>query len=499
MNSIKNNPYRILGLLAGASTREVNRQANRLQKIIAAGHEPAKNDFSFSKIGELNRKETSVTESVTKLNLDSDKIHAALFWFWDGNPITDEVAFDALKEGNINKAYQVWEKLMEGTEEYWRQSIFPGTKTSRGPVNAKNCSAFHNYFVLEMLQVEGNKQNAIVANLNFLESEYSEKFVSTIADSTHRTNSKELQIIFLNEILREIEQGTISLTLSKFISILSSISFSAKNDFLKNVSQKFVSKIAEKVESARRQRTANNADAATIGENLYKQVKDDLKQLKTIVGTNDFAYSNIADKVANEIMQCLIDFFNHSDKIKSTNDYYNIAKKIARLADGIAVGNLVKEKIKDNIKTLEDMQFSAVQALKAVKQAYDNLGWNQTINESVVVDIIQKHITQQDVNMIKNSDNQSKKDEYKTLVNFLFANLSNYYKNRVNYLAYWNINNFSSPSRDSTKITPSESPQCNPSTPKNFSTEKSWIEENPGCFIAIIIGVIIFLITIFSN
>jgi hypothetical protein len=47
MNAVLQNPYRTLGWLAGASTRQVSRQASRLQKIIAAEHEPPTNDFSF--------------------------------------------------------------------------------------------------------------------------------------------------------------------------------------------------------------------------------------------------------------------------------------------------------------------------------------------------------------------------------------------------------------------------------------------------------------------
>ena len=325
MNSIKNNPYRTLGLLAGASIREISRQANRLQKIIAAGQEPPVDDFSFPVMGGLNRTEESIIESVSKLNLDSDKMNAALFWFWNGNPITDEVAFDALKEGSVEEAFQIWDKLIVETKEdgdrFWR------------PVTDKNASAFHNHFVLETLRANGNKHNAIVSNLYFLESEFSQKFISTIADSTHRTTSKELQTNFLNNVLEEIEQGNINLTLIKFVSILNSISFIAKDDFLKNISRKYVNNVSAQIETAKKKRIANNANAAKTGEELHAQTKNDLEQLKSIFGVQDFAYSSVSDKVANEILQCSVDFFNHSQDINANNDYHNVAIKLAKLAD----------------------------------------------------------------------------------------------------------------------------------------------------------------------
>jgi len=393
MNLITNNPYRTLGLLAGANVREVNRQASRLKKIIATEQEPPTDDFSFPALGNLTRSTESIEEAISKLNLDSDKMNAALFWFWNGNPITDEVAFDALKEGNVEEAFQIWDKLIVNTKEdggrFWR------------PVTDKNASAFHNHFVLEILRANGNKVSAITANLYFLESEFSQKFISTIADSTHRTNAKELQTNFLTDILQETEQGKINLTLSKFVSILNSISFIAKDDFLKNISRKYVNNVSAQIETAKKKRIANNANAAKAGEELYAQTKNDLEQLKSIFGVQDFAYSSISDKVANEILQCSIDFFNHSQDINANNDYHNVAIKLAKLAEGIAVGRLAKERVKDNINTLEEMKdreiLQAIALLKSVKDAYETneakinrevmnmpLGYGQTINWSKV-------------------------------------------------------------------------------------------------------------------
>jgi hypothetical protein len=367
MIPINNNPYRILGLLAGASTREQSRQISRLKKYIESEQEPPTDDFSFPVLGKLLRTIESIEDASSKLNLDSDKINAALFWFWNGNPITDEVAFEALKEGNMEEAYQIWDKLIVKTKE-------DGERVWR-PVTEKNASAFHNCFVLEMLRVKGNKHNAIVSNLYFLESEFSQKFISAIADSTYKTSPKALQIIFLNEVLQEVQKSTVNLPLSKLVSILNSIKFIAKDDFLKSISQKFVDNISAQIEIAKKQRTTNKANAAKAGDTLCTQTKADLKQLKSIVGVQGIAYSNIADKVANEVLQCSVYFFNHSQETSANNDYHNISMNLAQLAKGIAVGNLIKERIEDNINTLEEMKdreiLQAIELLKSVKEAYE--------------------------------------------------------------------------------------------------------------------------------
>ncbi|MDR2231911.1 MAG: hypothetical protein LBE56_02165 [Tannerella sp.] len=344
MNLIKNNPYRNLGLLAGASARDINRQANRLQKIITAEQEPPTDDFSFSSLGSLTRTTTHIEDAIAQLNLDSDKMNAALFWFWNGNPRTDEVAFEALKEGNAKLAFQIWDRLMVDTKEdgkrYWRT------------VSEKNSSAFHNCFVLEMLRVGGNKHTAIMANLYFLESEFSKKFISTIVDRTHSTSTKELQLNFLNEFLQEMKSGHTNLSPDKFIAIIKSIDFTAKPDFLKNMSQKVVSGVSAKIEAARKKRTDSKSEAASVGEELLQQTKNDLEQLKSIVGEQDFAYSNIADKVANELLQCGVDYFlEYRD---TSTDPGKRVMALFQKAKSIAVGNVSKERINENVKTLQD-------------------------------------------------------------------------------------------------------------------------------------------------
>ena len=96
MQIIETNPYRITGLLVGTKIREQTRQISRLKQYIEADAEPQE-DFSFPILGNLNRTIDLVNTAESKLNLDKDKINAALFWFYKGNDITDEAAFDSLK------------------------------------------------------------------------------------------------------------------------------------------------------------------------------------------------------------------------------------------------------------------------------------------------------------------------------------------------------------------------------------------------------------------
>ena len=203
MHIIQNNPYRTVGLLVGATAKEQVRQIKRLNQFIDAEQEP-EDDFSFPALGKIIRTVDNVTDSASKLNLDKDKMNASLFWFYNGNPITDEPAFDALKDADIDQAINIWSKL-----------------TSTAEVSQRNASAHSNLGTLYLSQNTNEDvfEKGISLKLKFLESDFIKDFKALATDETYKTNKKELQLIFLNQIQTEIEKSG-GITLNKFLEIL---------------------------------------------------------------------------------------------------------------------------------------------------------------------------------------------------------------------------------------------------------------------------------------
>ena len=480
MQIIQNNPYRTVGLLVGSTAREQTKQINRLKKYIEAEQEP-QDDFSFPILGNLHRTLDSVEEAASKLNLDCDKINAALFWFWNGNPITDEAAFEALKSGEIETAYEIWDKLTTKTE-------VDGTKFWK-TVTEKNYSAFHNCSILNIIKANDNLQNGIVANLYFLESDLVEKFVSSVADKTHKISKKELQLLFLNQLNSDIEANK-KTSLTNFLDILNKQEFVAKPDFMKGFIQKPIEQIEQKIEVAKNKRKASKANAANAGQELFIATATELNQLKSVVGSEDIKYTSIADKVASEILQCSIDYFNDSQKTNRAVDYAETAMKLAKQAESIAIGNLTKSRVEDSINTLTEMKdkelLQAIDLLKSVKDAYETnkakinkevlgvrLGFNQSINWTKVnqmieqsldwdkvVDLILKTIPQKNIEKIKNTNKSSQLNEYKTLADFVISKLNFSQVNKVKYICYWKTENTVSNVELTVKSLPSWAKWC---------------------------------------
>ncbi|BDB53061.1 CFI-box-CTERM domain-containing protein [Flavobacterium ammonificans] len=340
MNLVLNNPYRIVGLLVGASAREQDRQIKRLKQFIAADIAPEE-DFSFPSLGNVQRNIEKVDVAASKLNLDKDKIVAALFWFYKGNPITDEPAFDAINDSDLNQVLVIWKKL-----------------TLNGEISKRNASAFSNLGTLYLSGVlEGTNsneallENGISLKLKFLESEYIKEFKSLATDETYKTTKKELQLIFLNQLQSEIEKSEF-ISSTNFLDIITQQEFSAKEDFLKGFVQKPIEEIEKNIEEARIKRKADNSNSLVVGKELFKKTSENLKLLKSILGISNLKFSSISDKLSDEILQCGIDYFkfykdSSTDPGRASMDLFHKAKLLA-------IGDIAIQRCEENTENLQE-------------------------------------------------------------------------------------------------------------------------------------------------
>jgi len=339
MHLIQNNPYRTIGLLVGATAAERRRQLTRLQRYIAAEQEP-EDDFSFNSLGKLHRTLETVYEASSKLNLDSDKMKAALFWFYKGNPITDEPAFDALKEGRISETTQIWSKLVQGKE-----------------ITNRNASAFSNWSNLYLNSAfhedEINPENlekGILLKLKFLESDFVKDLKALATDETFKTTKKELQLFFLNQVQGEIERRE-GISSNKLLEIVTKQVFFAKEEFLKGFVQKPIEQIEKNIKETRKNQKSNPTKAGEFGNELYKRTKTLLVTIISVLGNTDIKTVSISDKLANEILQCGITLFNHFHDTET--EVGEIALDLNKKAKSIALGSVAKERINESTPIFE--------------------------------------------------------------------------------------------------------------------------------------------------
>lgn len=110
LSCIINNPYRVLGVLSNSPLRERVGNQNRLAAFAKVGKETTfPNDFIEVITEKPQRTAESISAANTALNLDKDQLKHSFFWFIKGSPI-DEIALKYLQSGNIDKAKELFLK-----------------------------------------------------------------------------------------------------------------------------------------------------------------------------------------------------------------------------------------------------------------------------------------------------------------------------------------------------------------------------------------------------
>ena len=107
---IKNNPYRILGVLSNSPLKDRVGNQNRLAAFAKVGKETTfPNDFTEVITEKPQRTAESISAANTALNLDKNQLKHSFFWFIKGGSI-DEIALKHLQSGNLDKAKELFLK-----------------------------------------------------------------------------------------------------------------------------------------------------------------------------------------------------------------------------------------------------------------------------------------------------------------------------------------------------------------------------------------------------
>lgn len=192
MNAIKENPYRTLGLFGNITEKELQKQIAIIKRYTEAGKSKSF-DFDFPFLGEFKREQETVKDAASKIEQAKNKVLYALFWFIKNDPI-DEVALNHLKDGNLDKAIEIWEKPL-------KDSV----------ITAKNFSAASNLATLQLAVTTNNGSfdadqfySAMVLKGKLLTSDAFNNFITTVTGNDILINRETIIKDFVDEITQII-------------------------------------------------------------------------------------------------------------------------------------------------------------------------------------------------------------------------------------------------------------------------------------------------------
>ncbi len=285
---VLNNPFRVLGVYANSSQREIVASISKDTKFLEVGREV---DYPLDLLNvkdfEVNSKISHSLEDLNNasavLSNSEERLIYAQFWFLRMTPLDDE-AFELLFEGRPPQALNVWNR-------------------------EDNLSSLQNRMIIFLLK--GKIKYALLYAEKLYKS-FSKLFLKAV-------DSKGTLVKSSNDLIQNFVD-----TLVDYISpseLLDSMPSPFWIDYLvPTISDDTLGKINAAIQDAKDQLDVLNTEGARavnainrdgIGETLFKRTLDDYSLLQRVVPSDNPRLQLISDRLANMFYECSIDEYNN--------------------------------------------------------------------------------------------------------------------------------------------------------------------------------------------
>ena len=313
MNILRNNPYRLLGVYSNSPTKERLANHNRMKAFLKVG-KPVSFPLDLPQyFSAIQRTETSVMDAEAQLTLPKDQLLYAQFWFVKATHL-DEVAFNHLFAGEIDKAEEIWQKK-------------------------DTASSLQNRIVCALMR-EDYRRVITCAETLYGNPLYSNQFISAVLGADGNADVASLAFRFLDVLCDEAGANKL-------------LPFITDDTWKSHVEEKAVKPLVDSIQDAiaiAKKSKGKGAEARlNAGEALRENTKSAFQQLKGFLSATDLQYQMIADKLGLEILQCGIDYFNGSDEPEAAHK----AMSLQKYAQSIVVGQMAKDRCKENVDILQ--------------------------------------------------------------------------------------------------------------------------------------------------
>lgn len=342
---LNSNPYRFLGVNSNSGIKNIQKNLSKIKAYSKIGkHLSLPYELSFFNLQKIDRSESQIKEAENKILLDPNKVKYSLFWFSEANSI-DKIALENLNKGNFEKSETIWRKVIKDNS-----------------ISKSNFSAYNNLSTLLFLRSLSNEKNdkfensktsiPLIKEALKLKSEliFSDHLfdLSSLITGNENVTNKENILDFFNENISQLFNAN-------FSSIeISNIIKDSNNELSQSFNFSLISEPLDSlnilINDSNNLLNDNHSNGMKIGKDLIKNSVSQLKLLKDILGTNDIKYQSISDKLANQILQCGILYFNKTADDQDYMSSYKYAKSISFKDSTIERANTTIKHCEDELK-----------------------------------------------------------------------------------------------------------------------------------------------------
>lgn len=363
MQSLRENPFRLLGLLSSSSSREIDSRSKKLRQYLEAGVEPnVTPDYYCPSLGRkpMRRLPESIEQVRGMLTLDQDKLLYALLWFVQMNEVTDPVALEALAQGDLAEA-----------ERIWRQQVYTADGALRA-ITDRNSSAYHNLSVYLLCSAQrGDIVTGVTLGLMALEQGSVLSFLQEKL-GVSSMSLQDVELLYLNRLISDIQKRPRG-GLPQLMDLLGHQEYTAKKALMKSYALEAVKTLEETIErSVHQSKTVAGAGLAE-GEKLLREGGEMLQQIAVSLPKNDPKYERASNALAKGVKSCGEEYFENC----SEQDDFASQRllELYRKTQAFACSDFVHTELCKKIEKLEEWIREAPQrkAEAKVKEEVDRL------------------------------------------------------------------------------------------------------------------------------
>ncbi len=349
MDQVTSNPFYFLGLAANSSERQIQKQVATIKAYAKVG-QSVDSKLDFPILPSPQRNEQTISAAVSKIEQPSDRLYHSLFWFIDTSNV-DKTALAYLLSDDPAKAAEIWQLAV--------------ADRSLGP---KNFSAANNLSTLQFLFAF--QSGSVNRKLLLPAIQLKGKLLANCFGDMSRAVVGEKVSVDRRELFRRFADAFLASRLlidrgiPGFIAAFEDFPQDTRSYINGRITSGPAARIRRAIETSETRREDHPEKANEIGLELHEATRDDLVVIRNVHGADHPQSQLIANDLANEILQCSIDYFNEHVESGSIDPGEDSAH-LLRIARSIGPSGAVKHRIDENAPTIESWNNESSERSKA--------------------------------------------------------------------------------------------------------------------------------------
>lgn len=333
MDLVRNNPFRVLGLPATASTRDITKRISDLETFAELGKVKTY-PLDLPSLGALDRSLEAIKDAARKIEQAEGRLFHSFFWFRAGDSV-DELALDSLAAGNVDEAVELWDKQLgkKGTKKYtWR--------LNRG--------------VLRLVRANGgmldkDEMDEALEDLGFvIDDDLDNSIQDVLSGNESGLDRESLWRRVVDEVVGMVQSSAGTPYGKNALKIVESFwSFPAEaRDY---ASSKIVNPLIEEVQEAIKVSEGLRAEEdleELKAKNQLGKVEKIIEDLEEVLGEEDIRFQTIANAYADEVCACAVKALNNFKDPK-------LAMSLIQWADSLPSFSRVKSRIEETLEIIQ--------------------------------------------------------------------------------------------------------------------------------------------------